>query len=160
MKGLNSKGDGTRVKLRKKFKSELQGAHHGHTANGMRGADGEIKLSPGRTKIILEPTLKQSENPLDTKNPQVAPGDMPPKKGGQTVRQVREDLINLSERAIQRYNKKRAQVRTSDDLGYSTVYGEAALKKWSGTEKISKPSLSTAPKRSPRSLKSSFSIAG
>jgi hypothetical protein len=48
------------------------------TSAGTRG----FKLSGTKTKIILEPTVKQSEKDLDVKNPTVAPGDMPGKKGG------------------------------------------------------------------------------
>ena len=76
----------------------------GATVNSLKGGNvkGDIKLSRARTKVIMEPTLKQSENPLGTNNPIVAPGDMPGKKG-RTVKQVKESLAEL---AVRRYTQK------------------------------------------------------
>jgi hypothetical protein len=81
---------------------------------------GSFKLSGKKTKVIQEPTLKQSENKLDTKNPVVAPTDMPPKKG-QTVRQVKENLATL---AVQRY-----RARLQEDSATNPEAGKAVLKK-------------------------------
>jgi hypothetical protein len=88
-------------------------------ASWQRG-QGALKLSGKKTKVIQSPTLKQSENKIDSKNPTVAPTDMPPKKG-QTVRQVKENLVAL---AVQRY-----RARLQEDSATNPEAGKPVLKK-------------------------------
>jgi hypothetical protein len=65
---------------------------------------GQFKLSGTKTKIILEPTMKQSQNDLDVKNPTLAKPDQPQKP----VRQVKEEL---AEKALQRFFMKSIKSR-------------------------------------------------
>jgi hypothetical protein len=88
-------------------------------ASWQRG-QGAFKLSGKKTKVIQSPTLKQSENKIDSKNPTVAPSDMPPKKG-QTVKQVKEAFAEL---AIQNYRR-----RLQEDSATNPEAGKAVLKK-------------------------------
>jgi hypothetical protein len=72
---------------------------------------GSFKLSGKKTKVIQSPILKQSENKIDSKNPTVAPTDMPPKKG-QTVKQVKEAFAEL---AIQNDRRRLQEGSVSTD---------------------------------------------
>lgn len=72
------------------------------TSAAFRAGRGTFKLSGKKTMVIFAPTLKQSENKLDVKNPTISPTDMPAKKG-RTERQVQEQQVALSNQVVQRY---------------------------------------------------------
>jgi hypothetical protein len=122
LKGLNSGGGKHDTGKIQKYQDVKR-----KNASWQQG-QGPFKLSAKRTKVIVSPTLKQSENKIDTKDATVAPTDMPPKFGkGQTVKQVKEDLAN---EAVRRYRiRMQNEAKGGDILGNLIAKGAAGLAK-------------------------------
>jgi hypothetical protein len=92
LKGMSGGKNGT-GKIPPKKKSILGG-----TVNNLdKDGKGNIKLSRQKTQVILEPTIKQSENEINIKNSQLQTPD-DPKSPGKPVRQVKE--AELSEKDV------------------------------------------------------------
>jgi hypothetical protein len=74
------------------------------------GRDGQFKLDGTVSKVIVNPTMRQSENDIDVRDDQLTRPDNPRSQGkGRTVRQVKEDRANS---VIKRF---REGSRTPDD---------------------------------------------
>ena len=70
------------------------------------GWKGLFKLDGKRTSVIVNPTLKQSENDLDVKNPLTAPSDNP-RNPGKPARQVKEDAFGSLAHSAGRFLAKK-----------------------------------------------------
>lgn len=142
LKNLKS---GTARKPMPKRKSEPELSSRGHTANALKHGGKFMKLTAKKTGVIITPTLKQTQNKLDVKNPTLSAVDNP-KSPGKPYRQVKEQQVELSNRVVQQYASLHEK---GDVLGSLIATGvKHLLKRAFGKSKPTKapkgPSLGTA----------------
>jgi hypothetical protein len=89
LKGMRGgKNDTGRIQNQSETVRRKKSAPGGTVGNLPKGNDGNICLGP-KTKVIVNPTIKQSENDIDLKNDQLTrPGN--PGSRGKAFRQVKE----------------------------------------------------------------------
>ena len=89
LKGMRGgKNDTGRIQNQLQTVRRKKSAPGGTVGNLPKGNDGNIRLGP-KTKVIVNPTIKQSENDIDLKNDLLTRPDNPASRG-KAVRQVKE----------------------------------------------------------------------
>jgi hypothetical protein len=89
LKGMRGgKNDTGRIENQSQTVRRKKSAPGGTVGNLPKGNDGNIRLGP-KTKVIVNPTIKQSENDIDLKNGLLTRPDNPASRG-KAVRQVKE----------------------------------------------------------------------
>jgi hypothetical protein len=98
LKGMRGgKNDTGRIQNQSQTVRRKKSAPGGTVGNLPKGNDGNIRLGP-KTKVIVNPTIKQSENDIDVKNDQLTRPDNPAPRS-KAVRQVKESDLTAVERS-------------------------------------------------------------